>query len=70
MTSTISSQAVIVSDRSYHSDDPYAIIQSNISFVNALFQAYIYPTEISADALRSYYVDYYLAQCNNGGFAQ
>jgi hypothetical protein len=70
MTSTISAQAVIISDQSYQSDDPYEIIASNISFVNALFEAYLYPEEISADALRSYYVDYYLAQLNNGGFSQ
>ena len=70
MTPTISPQAVIVSNQSYQSDDPYDIIASNISFVNALFEAYIYPEEISTDALRSYYVDYYLAQLNNGGFSQ
>jgi hypothetical protein len=70
MTSIVSAQAVIVSDQSYASDDPYDIVASNISFVNALLESYLYPDEIGSNALRSYYVDYYLAQRNNGGFSQ
>jgi hypothetical protein len=63
-------EAVIVSQQSYQSDEPYDIIGSNISFVNALFKAYLHTDEIAPDALRSYYVDYYLAQQDNGGFSQ
>lgn len=70
MIPNVSVQSVIVSDKSYASDDPYDIINSNISFVNALLEAYFNPDEISSNAFRSYYVDYYLAQLKNGGFSQ
>ncbi len=63
-------QAVIVSKKSFNSKETYDIIGSNISFVNALGKTYLREDEISADALKSYYVDYYLAQVNNGGFSQ
>src|SRR5215470_8735909 len=63
-------QSVIVSDQSFASTDPYDIISSNIELVNALFGEYLRPEEIAPDALRSYYVDYYLAQVENGGFSQ
>ncbi len=66
----ISRDAVVVSDKSFHSDDPAEIVESNISFVNALFEEYLTAEEVSPNALRSYYVDYYLAQVNNGGFSQ
>jgi hypothetical protein len=63
-------QSVIVSDQSVASADPYDIVYSNIEFVNALFGEHLRADEIAPDALRSYYVDYYLAQVNNGGFSQ
>ena len=63
-------RSVIVSDQSFASTDPYDIISSNIELVNALFGEYLRPEEIAPDALRSYYVDYYLAQVENGGFSQ
>ena len=63
-------QAIIVSDNSVKSDNDYDIIYSNISFLNAQFKEYIMHSEVSVNALRSYYVDYYLAQVNNGGFSQ
>jgi len=59
-------QSVIVSRESFASAEPYDIVDSNISFVNALFAEYLRAEEISPDALRSYYADYYLAQVNNG----
>jgi uncharacterized protein DUF4375 len=62
--------AVIVSDQSVASADPYDIVCSNIELVNALFGEHLKADEIAPDALRSYYVDYYLAQVNNGGFSQ
>ena len=61
---------IVVSESSRHSDDPYDIIQSNIDFLNALFNEQVSPDEVSAEAIKSYYVDYYLAQVNNGGFQQ
>ena len=63
-------QTVIVSDQSFASDEPYDIIDSNITFVNALFAEQLHSEEVAPDALRSYYVDYYLSQVNNGGFSQ
>lgn len=38
--------------------------------MNALLAEHLRLEEIAPDALRSYYVDYYLAQVNNGGFSQ
>ncbi len=63
-------QAVVVSAESLESDDPYDIVWSNIRFVNALLKQHFTRDELSQDALRSYYVDYYLAEVNNGGFSQ
>jgi hypothetical protein len=63
--------AIIVDKESVDSDDSdYDIVQSNIDFINHLSRQYYKIDEISQDALRSYEVDYYLAQMLNGGFAQ
>lgn len=62
--------AVIVSKDSFDNPDVYAVVHSNITFVNALRSSYFTSQELAPDALRSYYVDYYLAQVNNGGFSQ
>src|SRR5688572_12066025 len=61
---------IVVTEASRLSDGPYDILQSNIDFLNALFNERLTHGEVSADALQSYYVDYYLAQVNNGGFSQ
>ncbi len=63
-------EGIVISQESYHSDDPYEVIYANINYLNALFAEYVRPDEVSDDALKSYYVDYYLAQVNNGGFSQ
>lgn len=63
-------QTVIVSDKAVASDDPSDIIQSNIEFLNAQFEEHLRHDEVSENALRSYYVDYFLAQFENGGFSQ
>jgi hypothetical protein len=62
--------SIVVSRDSIESKDAYDVIWSNVDFLNALFAAYIGEAEVSRDALMSYYVDYYLAQVNNGGFSQ
>lgn len=62
--------SVIVSDQRVASADPYDIVSANIEVVNALFGEHLRADEIAPDALRSYYVDYYLAQVENGGFSQ
>jgi hypothetical protein len=63
-------QSVIVSKESFASAEPRDIVESNISFVNALLAGYLHEEEIPRDALRSYYADYYLAEVENGGFSQ
>ena len=70
MSNPIPPEAVVVARGSYDSDDPEEIVASNVEFVNALFVEHLRPDEIARDALRSYYVDYYLAEVNNGGFSQ
>lgn len=70
MPEPVSPAAVIVSTRSHKSKAPYDIIDSNIAFINALREEHFLPHELSRDALLSYYVDYYLAEVNNGGFSQ
>jgi hypothetical protein len=59
-----------VSDKAAASADLYDIIQSNTDFVNAQFGEYLTEEEVAQDSLRSYYVDYFLGQLNNGGFSQ
>src|SRR5689334_4990597 len=65
-----SREALIVSETSFWSENPGKIVQSNVSVLNALFAEHLTVAELSADALRSYYVDYFLARVNNGGFSQ
>jgi hypothetical protein len=62
--------AVVVSEESLMDSDPAVVIESNVSFVNALRGEYLRQDEISRDAWLSYYVDYYLRQVENGGFSQ
>ncbi len=66
----IPADALVVSDVSFAADDPQRIVVSNAAFVDALFSEHLTTDEISPDALRSYFVQYYLAQMDNGGFAQ
>ncbi|HEY1812808.1 MAG TPA: hypothetical protein VGG74_10710 [Kofleriaceae bacterium] len=63
-------EAIVVSAASMASRAETDVVQSNISFVNALFGELLVPDEIATDALRSYYVDYLFAQTMNGGFSQ
>jgi hypothetical protein len=46
------------------------IVDANVTVVNAMFGELLTEDEISPTALRSYYVDFYLAQALAGGFAQ
>ncbi len=63
--------AIVVDKKSVDSNDSdYDIVQLNINFINGLRRQYYKIDEISQEALRSYEVDYYLAQMLNGGFAQ
>ncbi|PJJ61673.1 DMP19 family protein [Compostimonas suwonensis] len=47
-----------------------SIVYSNVTIVNALLSGLLEIGEIAPNAIRSYYVDYYLAEVSNGGFAQ
>jgi len=61
---------IIISKQSLESNDSYDVIMSNIDNLNTLFDELVEYSEVSVEALYSYFVDYYLAQVNNGGFSQ
>lgn len=60
---------VVLSD-SVNNDKYSAITSSNIDVVNSMLKQGVPERNLSMHALNSYYVDYYLAQVNNGGFSQ
>ena len=61
---------VIVSKKSHEDGDVYAIVRSNLTVVNLLRDEAVPDESVCDEALMSYWVDYYLAQCNNGGTSQ
>lgn len=61
---------ILVSEKGYKSDDIYDLIWSNISVLNLLRDLNVGSHQLQRDALISYYIDYYLSQVKNGGFAQ
>lgn len=62
---------ILVSQSAYDSRDPSTIVAQNAAFVNGLLTQGAYlRDELPADAMRSYHVDYYLAQVSNGGHGQ
>lgn len=61
---------IIVSNNAFNSEDPYDIIQSNISFLNVLLEEGAQEEWLNDDAFLSYYVDYYDSQYGNGNFSQ
>lgn len=61
---------IVLSQESVNSDDAYDAIYCNIEFINNLLAEQVRYSEMCDDALKSYFVDYYLAQVNNGGFSQ
>lgn len=46
------------------------VVDSNVSVVNTMYQELLNSQEIAPNALRSYFVDFYLTQSLGGGFAQ
>lgn len=64
------SSRVIVSHESFEREDPEYIIDSNVSFVNHLRRRLVTIEEIPLEAVKSYYVDFYYEEINNGGFSQ
>jgi hypothetical protein len=69
LNSTELSQHIIISKASLKSLDPHDIINSNIQYITKLFQHNVPDTEICEEALKSYYVDYYLSHIKYGGFS-
>ncbi len=63
-------EQIIVSDKSFKSKDPQEILFSNSSVMNVLRTEGIGYESIHPDALKSYFVDFYLTQLKKGGFAQ
>ncbi len=59
---------IVISIESFHSQNKYDIISSNNQYITKLFQNNIEEDKISEDALKSYYIDYYLSHILHGGF--
>jgi len=63
------SQKIIISKSSFKTADSHQIIDSNIQYITKLFQHNISDSNIYEDALKSYYIDYYLSHILHGGFS-
>lgn len=63
-------ESIFVLESAANDEKPSAIVGSNVQFVNLLLEQHLRIDEIPIDAVRSYYVDYYMAQVENGGFSQ
>ena len=62
---------IVVKQSAYDAFDPHGIVQANIDFVNTMVQeGGCVHAELPVNALRGYFVDYYLAQVLNGGLSQ
>ena len=64
----MSSKDIIVSRKSFESDNPHDIISSNSQYITKLFQNKISEDNILEDALKSYYIDYYHSHIQHGGY--
>jgi len=62
-------EKIIISQKSLVSQNPSKIIDSNNQYITKLFQNNIHDSNICEDALKSYYVDYYLSHIQHGGFS-
>ena len=62
--------SILISESAANSENPQDVINSNISIVNLMREEKIDDEDIHADALMSYYLDYYVAQYAQGNFAQ
>jgi hypothetical protein len=66
---TTSQQPVILTSSSVDSSDE-DVVEANVSIVDAMHTALLRTEEMAPVAVRSYYVDFYLTQALEGGFAQ
>lgn len=64
-----SQQPVVLTSSSIESSDE-DVVEANVSVVDAMLSALLRSDEMSPVAIRSYYVDFYLIQALEGGFAQ
>jgi hypothetical protein len=64
-----SQQPVILTSSSIEASDEEAV-EANVGVVDAMHTALLHTEEMSPVAVRSYYVDFYLTQALEGGFAQ
>ena len=64
-----SQQPVVLTSSSIASNDE-DVVEANVSIVDAMHTALLCTEEMSPVAVRSYYVDFYLTQALEGGFAQ
>lgn len=64
-----SQQPVVLTSSSIDSSDE-DVVEANVSIVDAMHTALLRTEEMSPVAVRSYYVDFYLTQALEGGFAQ
>lgn len=62
-------QPVVLTSSSIEASDEEAV-QANVTVVDAMHTALLHTEEMSPVAVRSYYVDFYLTQALEGGFAQ
>lgn len=66
---TTSQQPVVLTADSIEASNE-EVVDSNVRVVDAMHRELLHSSEISPAALRSYYVDFYLTQSLEGGFAQ
>jgi hypothetical protein len=64
-----SQQPVVLTSSSIESSDE-DVVEANVSIVDAMHTALLRTEEMSPVAVRGYYVDFYLTQALEGGFAQ
>ncbi|MFF1881609.1 hypothetical protein ACFVVC_09110 [Pseudarthrobacter sp. NPDC058196] len=62
-------QPVVLTSSSIEASDEEAV-QANVTVVDAMHTALLHTEEMSPVSVRSYYVDFYLTQALEGGFAQ
>jgi hypothetical protein len=61
---------IIISETTATSENLQDVINSNISVINLMREEGVDDDLIHEDALMSYYLDYYTAQCTEGNFGQ
>jgi Domain of unknown function (DUF4375) len=61
---------VVLASSLSEDEDPSVLVQSNVQYLDLLAGEYIRDEEMNEDALRSYQVDYFLMEWENGGFSQ